>query len=186
MKIFKKRKTVPDRFHSTTKIQTSARISQDTVVGSYCYIGDRCDVTKATIQNYVSIANNVSIGAGEHILNEISTSSLFYDEPYKSLTQGDSLVCSDAWIAVNAVVRRGVTIGFGAVVGASSFVNADVPNFAIVAGSPARIIRYRFPPSIQALVLQSEWWVLDFEDAKKAIHEIKRSKLYQDFIAKSR
>jgi acetyltransferase-like isoleucine patch superfamily enzyme len=186
MKLFKKRKEAASRFHSTTKIQSSSRISRDTEVGKYCYVGDRCDVTRTTIQNYVSIANDVSIGAGEHILDEISTSSLFYDAPYNLLTQGDNVVCSDAWIAVNAVVRRGVTVGFGAVVGANSFVNADVPNFAIVAGSPARLIKYRFPPGIQALILKSEWWVLDFEDAKKAIHEIKKTKVYQDFIAMDR
>jgi len=45
---------------------------------------------------------------------------------------------------VNCVIRRGVSVGNGAIIGANSFVNDDVPDFAIVAGSPAKIIRMRF------------------------------------------
>lgn len=63
-------------------------------------------------------------------------------------------------------------IGLGAVVGANSFVNADVPNFAIVAGSPARIIGYRFNEAHQKLIINSSWWELDIEDAKLALDDL--------------
>ena len=48
----------------------------------------------------------------------------------------------DAWIAAGAMVLRGVTIGKAAIVGAGAVVTHDVPPFAIVAGNPARVIRY--------------------------------------------
>lgn len=52
----------------------------------------------------------------------------------------------------------GVTIGNGAVIGAMSVVTKDVPDYAIVAGSPARVIRSRFEEHVVALMMQSKWW----------------------------
>ena len=78
-----------------------------------------------TGREYVSIANNVTIGAGEHDLNKISTSSLFYDNAYDVLTEKDCIIGNDVWIGVDSIIRRGVTIGNGAIIGANSFVNQD-------------------------------------------------------------
>ena len=47
-----------------------------------------------------------------------------------------------AWIGFNAIIMKGVTIGKGAVVGAGSVVTKDVPDFAVVAGNPAQILKY--------------------------------------------
>lgn len=172
LNIFKKKKKKKRIFDETTKVCESSRVSKDSTLGKYCYIGERCDVTKAQIGNYVSIANNVSIGPGEHSVRSISTSSLFYDSPYAELTAEACSIGSDAWIGVDSIVRRGVSIGIGAVVGANSFVNSDVPNFAIVAGSPARIVGYRFPEDKQTLILQSCWWEHDLEQAKEIMSRI--------------
>ncbi|WP_416407236.1 CatB-related O-acetyltransferase [Agrobacterium rosae] len=171
---FKRKKRKEDNNNPTTKISQSSRVSKDSIIGKYCYVGERCDITKSEIGNYVSIANNVSIGPGEHCLNKISTNSLFYETPYLNLTQGHCKIESDVWIGVDSIIRRGVTVGIGAVVGANSFVNSDVPDFAIVAGSPARIIGYRFNPACQKLILDSEWWNLDIDDAKAT-----QDKLYE-------
>ncbi|GAK69141.1 hypothetical protein RRU01S_03_03130 [Agrobacterium rubi TR3 = NBRC 13261] len=173
--MFFKKKKKKDHTHSTSKVSLSSRVSKDSIIGKYCYIGERCDITKAEIGNYVSIANNVSVGPGEHSLSKISTSSLFYDEPYLNLTEGHCRIESDAWIGVDCIIRRRITIGIGAVVGANSFVNSDVPNFAIVAGSPARIIGYRFNNASQNLVLASEWWNLNLDDAKIALKELSKT-----------
>ena len=50
-------------------------------------------------------------------------------------------VCRNAWIGFDACILPGVTIGEGAIVGARSVVISDVPDYAIVGGNPARIIR---------------------------------------------
>ena len=62
---------------------------------------------------------------------------------------------------------RGVTIGDGAVVGANAVVTRDVPPYAVVAGNPAKIIKYRFDsPIIKALTLL-KWWEWSDEKIKK-------------------
>lgn len=50
---------------------------------------------------------------------------------------------NDVWIGQRVMIMPGVTIGDGSIVGAASVVTKDVPDYAIVAGNPARIIRYR-------------------------------------------
>ena len=62
------------------------QISSDSQIGDYTYIGFNCFITKAIIGRYCSIANCVKIGQGEHNINRISTSSLFYRDPYQTLT----------------------------------------------------------------------------------------------------
>lgn len=166
LSIFSRRR---NRFDATTHVSPKSRVSKDTHIGRYCYVGDHCDITRAEIGHYVSIANNVSIGPGEHALDRVSTNSLFYAEPYAQLTAGVCAIGSDAWIGVDAIVRRGVTVGVGAVVGANSFVNADVPDFAIVAGSPARLIGYRLNARQRELVLSSRWWEHDVGEARRLV-----------------
>ena len=59
------------------------------------------------------------------------------------MKKGPILIGHDVWIGANCIVMAGVTIGSGAVVAAGSVVTKDVPQFAIVGGSPAKIIRLR-------------------------------------------
>ena len=142
-------------------------IDQNSVVGDYTYIGFNCIVTKAEIGRYCSIANNINIGPGEHALSDISTSSVFYENPYEKLTQKPVKIGHDVWIGSNCIIRRGVTVGNGAVIGANSFVNSDVPAFAIYAGTPAKLIRYRFDEPTRNSITQSAWWNYDLATAKK-------------------
>lgn len=50
-----------------------------------------------------------------------------------------------------------------AVIGAQSLVNRDVPPYAVVAGSPARVLRYRFAPELIERLLASRWWELPLD-----------------------
>ena len=65
------------------------------------------------------------------------------------------------------MIKNGITIGNGAVVGAGAIVTKDVPDYAIVAGVPARIIRYRFKPEVIEKLLQSQWWNYPLNKLKK-------------------
>jgi tetrahydrodipicolinate N-succinyltransferase len=65
---------------------------------------------------------------------------------------------NDVWLGNNVMIRAGVTIGTGAVVGMGSIVTKDVPPYAIVAGNPAKIIRYRFDEETIEKLLASKWW----------------------------
>jgi acetyltransferase-like isoleucine patch superfamily enzyme len=150
-------------------------ISDESFVGDYSYIGYNCLISNATVGRYCSIANNVSIGPGEHALGAVSTNSIFMNDVYRELTAAPCTVGHDVWIGANSVIRRGVKIGNGAVVGANSFVNADVPDFAIVVGAPARLIKFRFDDETQDIIRRSKWWEQDFDQAKEVIAEIGKS-----------
>lgn len=148
-------------------------------IGDETYIGFNCFITTSTIGRYCSIANNVSIGVGEHRIYRVSTSSLFYKNPFETLTQQDCIIGNDVWIGSNAVIRRGVKIGNGAVIGANSFVNKDVGDFEIVAGSPAKFIKKRFDEKTIKIINDSNWWDLDFSDANAKIKELEKLGIFE-------
>lgn len=147
-------------------------IDSNSRIGSYTYIGRHGHITKSQIGRYCSIANNVSIGQGEHLLDRVSTSAMFYDTPWEILTQSECVIESDVWIGVDAVVLRGVRVGTGAVVAANAVVTKDVPPYAIVAGVPARVIRYRMDERSRAAVSASQWWEKESEEARLLIHQL--------------
>ena len=104
-------------------------------IGPYNYIG--CS-GKITIGDNVMLAPRVSIYAENHV----------FDNPNitikaQGVSKKDVVIEDDCWIAANAVILAGVTIGKGSVVAAGSVVNEDVPAFSVVAGVPARVIKSR-------------------------------------------
>lgn len=165
-------------FHSLQgheiEVMEGTHIDSASSVGSYCYIGRNCAITKSSIGRYCSIANNVSIGQGEHDLEQISTNSIFYSDPYDLLTSKECNIGADVWIGVDAIILRGVSIGIGAVIGANSVVTKDIPPFAVVVGSPARIIKYRFEGEKANSILESKWWDEPPEKAKIIFTELNR------------
>ena len=68
---------------------------------------------------------------------------------------------NDVWIGLNATILDGVTIGDGAIVAAGAVVTKDVPPYAVVAGVPAKIIKYRFTESQIDFLLKFRWWEKD-------------------------
>lgn len=154
----------------------NSKVDKYTTIGDYTYIGDGCTITKAQIGRYVSIGNNVTIGPGEHDLTMFSTSCWFYDNPLDTLCEKDCIIGNDVWIGVDSIIRRGVKVGNGVVIGANSFVNKDVPDFAIVAGNPAKIIRYRFDPEMQKKIVVSNWWNKSPDEAKQIFQKLHKLK----------
>jgi virginiamycin A acetyltransferase len=134
------------------------------------------------IGRYCSIGEGVQIGRHSHPLNWFSTSPLFYlkhDEVLgKEIDSSNNYLVSDfnrssdkspielkitkvendVYIGHGAFIMPGVTLGTGCVVGANSVVTKDVPPYAIVVGSPAKVTRYRFSEEIISLLIDSKWW----------------------------
>lgn len=141
-----------------SEVKVGTAIDPASIIGSYVYIGKYCNVTRAKIGSYSSVANGVSIGQGEHDITKISTNSLFYDHAYDELTKENLIIEEDVWIGADSIILRGLVIGRGAVIGANSVVTKSVPRYAVVVGSPARVIKYRFSNERIASIEKSEWW----------------------------
>lgn len=135
--------------------------------------------TSLTIGKYCSIGTNVIIFLGsEHRIDWVST----YPFPFlwaeaKSIpghpsTKGDVVIGNDVWIGFGATILSGVTIGDGAAIGACSVVARDIPPYAIAAGNPAQVIRYRFDEETIQKLLQIKWWNWPDEKVRENIHLI--------------
>jgi virginiamycin A acetyltransferase len=130
------------------------------------------------IGRYCSIAPGVGVMGSAHPTDWASTSPFSYNPgPVGSIAgylgdvgahtfilrrfdQGPQPVTigHDVWVGADVVLKRGISIGTGAVIAARSIVTRDVPPYAIVGGAPARLIRHRFAQPLIDRLLASEWW----------------------------
>lgn len=140
----------------------------DVSMGRYSYLGDNCEIINCSIGNFCSLSNNIMIGNSEHSTTWISTSPFFLKnktskklKKYSNLSFTDTkktLIGNDVWIGSNVQIKQGVKIGNGVVIGMGSIVTKDIDDFSIVAGNPAKLIRYRFTNEICELISESNWW----------------------------
>jgi virginiamycin A acetyltransferase len=78
--------------------------------------------------------------------------------------KGDIIIENDVWIGANSTIMSGIKIGNGAIVAAGSTVTKDVPPYAIVAGNPAKVVKYRFTEEQIEKLLSISWW--DWDEQK--------------------
>lgn len=154
-----------DFWNSGAFSYSRSRLPQETSVGRYCSIAWECAVLGIdhpvdfisthvfTFRNYFESNIRDHFGrAPKHA-------------PFQS-HRGAVNIGNDVWIGQNALIQQGVTIGDGAVIAAGAVVTKDVPPFAIVGGTPARLIRYRFAEPLIERIQRIAWWqyhVADFE-----------------------
>ena len=119
--------------------------------------------------NYCSIGPSVLIGNMEHDVNSYSTSHKIFQE---GKDETETIIGNDVWIGAQSFIRIGVKIGDGAVIGAQSFVNKDVPPYAIVIGTPAKLLRYRFDENTIRKLQNSKYWEKDPETARNILSSI--------------
>ena len=136
---------------------------------SYCL----SDMSHASCGNYCSIGTDSDIGLSQHPVDRLTTHPATYvpdawpfdsfpicRKPYGG-TWKPVTIGHDCWIGSGARIMGGVSIGTGAVVAAGAVVTHDVPPYAIVAGVPAKVLRYRFEPETVQALLASRWWECD-------------------------
>lgn len=133
-------------------------------------------VEKLDIGNFCSIAEeSFFLTGGEHGYATISTypyKVMCNNEISEAISKGPIVVKDDVWIGFRTTVMSGVTIGQGAVVAAGSVVTKDVPPYAIVAGVPAKVIKYRFSTEIIEELLKVDYSKMTDEMIKTHINDL--------------
>lgn len=156
-------------------------------IGAYTYLGGKGSVFRhiARIGRFCSIAGAIQTGQVEHPTNLLSMHSMLYgnwsnmwpdltsyynengEDVKKAISataksikhrNGKIVIGNDVWIGYGAFIRRGVTIGDGAVIASHAVVTKDVSPYAIVGGVPAEVIKHRFDPGIIERLLALRWW----------------------------
>ncbi|MGB4066318.1 MAG: CatB-related O-acetyltransferase [Azonexus sp.] len=136
-------------------------------IGSYGLpqIHDWNEGSTLKIGSFCSIASNVQILLGGHHHAEWLTTYPLLDMLIESknvascgFTRGDVLIGNDVWLCSNSIVLSGVSIGDGAIISAGAIVTRDVAPYSVVAGNPARHIRWRFHDSTRKALLAIAWW----------------------------
>ncbi len=173
-----------------SRIETPTSIISTVPTGAFLDVGAFCNLSGGTINNarfgrYCSLASGVTIGPHEHPTDWLTTSRTAY---YPEVNGWDVLVAGanhskvharrrpypgscpvttfgpDVWIGQGAFIKAGLTIGAGAIIGARATVLKDVPPYAVVVGTPARVVRLRFPEPIVERLLAIEWWRFSIYD----------------------
>jgi len=151
----------------------------DIEVGMYSYGCFNADAVGplTIIGRYCSIAKGVSIFHANHPLMHKSLHPFFYNPCFgfvksEKIVRKSIVIGHDVWIGQNAIITPSVNrIGNGAVIGAGAVVTKNVPDFSVVAGNPAGIVKYRFDQETMTKINQSEWWLGDIQELLKSINE---------------
>lgn len=129
-------------------VGTSVSIGAGFVAGDYVYIGPHSQLPpQVHIGHYSSLSAHVAIVGADHNYDPPGVPIVFAGRPPSRITT----IGSDVLIGHGAILMRGITIGNGAIVGAGAVVTKDVPAYAVVAGVPAEMLRYRFDERGQAV-----------------------------------
>lgn len=135
-------------------------LPRGTIVGAYC-----------------SFADGLKVFRRNHALHTLSQHPFFYNKfvglvPDDTIDSNESnplVVGNDVWIGDSVLILPGCHfIGDGAVIGAGSVVTKNIEPYAVVAGNPARMIKYRYPSDIATMLQQSKWWELPLPELLSA------------------
>ena len=138
-------------------------------IGDYSYIEVGAMLAHANLGKFCSIAAGTYIGLGVHPSRQfVSTHPAFYSTGRglaTSFADRDYLaeyapvnIGNDVWIGTAAIIRGGVSVGDGAIIGAGAVVTKDVPPYGIVGGVPAKLIRHRFDSETIDFLVKFKWW----------------------------
>ncbi|WP_181397628.1 CatB-related O-acetyltransferase [Gracilibacillus dipsosauri] len=162
---------IKDSNIDTTSRVCSASQIVNSKLGKYSYIGNYCRLNSVVVGKFCSIADGCVIGGASHPMEWVSTSPVFHNgknilrknfSTHSFQTNKETIIENDVWIGSNCLIKSGVKIQNGAVVGMGSIVTKDIGPYEIWAGNPAKLIRKRFDDEKIKHLLQINWW--DWEE----------------------
>ncbi|MEI7598245.1 MAG: DapH/DapD/GlmU-related protein [Aestuariivirga sp.] len=154
-------------------------------MGDYSYTARYADIAYSVLGKFVNVAAFTRLNPGEHPYHRASLHHFMYRSSYFWPDEPDEQavfdwrrsrpvrVGHDTWIGHGAIVMKGVTIGNGAIIGAQSVVTKDVAPYAVVAGAPARFIKWRHPRDVADRLQALAWWDWPHEEIRAALPDFR-------------
>lgn len=193
------------RIHSTARVRNcelgiytsvgpNTSMSESTF-GDYSYVVQNCNIVWADIGKFCSIAASTRINPGNHPMWRAALHHFTYrSKSYGFAVEDDGeffewrkqhrvTMGNDVWIGHGSTILPGVKIGTGAGIGAGAVVSKDVPPFAIVAGVPAKLIRFRFEEKVQEGLMSLSWWDWSREKLEIALPDFRKLSA-EEFVEK--
>jgi phosphonate metabolism protein (transferase hexapeptide repeat family) len=142
----------------------------ESVMDDYSYTARYADIAYSVLGKFVNVAAFTRLNPGEHPYHRASLHHFMYRSSYYWPGEPDEAevfdwrrsrpvrVGHDTWIGHGAVIMKGVTIGNGAIIAAKAVVTKDVEPYAVVAGTPAKFIKWRHPRAVADRLQALAWW----------------------------
>ncbi len=144
-------------------VASGSQVKPGTAIGHHVQINGPASIRgagRATIGPYCAIGMQFSIITSNHATN-LPNLQILLNERLRlpsMVVAGDVRIGPGCWVGDGVTALPGVTVGAGAVLATGSVVTGDVPDFAIVAGVPAREVRRRCQEEVATVLLETAWW----------------------------
>lgn len=154
------------KLEKTVRVDIGSVIS-NSVMGRYSYIGRNTSISNTEVGSFACISNYCAVGGGRHPIEWAAMSPVFNNSggilkkkyaTHDYVTAKKTYIGNDVWIGAHCLIKSGVTIADGAVIGMGAVVTRDVGPYEVWAGIPAKLIKKRFDENTIQALIKSQWW----------------------------